>query len=51
MQASTLARACDDWLFFSLVLAMGCDVDGDIRLDFVEDGRTVDKTCQERIIV
>ena len=27
----------------SLVMAMGCDVDGDIRLDFVEDGETVNQ--------
>ena len=24
-------------------MAMGCDVDGDIRLDFVEDGETVNQ--------
>ena len=27
----------------SLVMAMGCHVDGDIRLDFVEDGKIVNQ--------
>ena len=27
----------------SLVIAMGCDVDGDIRLDFVQNGTTVNQ--------
>ena len=31
----------------SLVMVMGCDVDGDIRLDFVEDGETDNQTERE----